>query len=94
LPELEAVELVLALELVAAALEPEVALELLELDEPHAASDSATAARPATVAILPRESNPAVLLMCGAPSSASSAALVDHPVPSQLFTGAWRGDKQ
>jgi hypothetical protein len=43
---------------------------------------------PATLAILPRESNPAVPLMCGAPSSASSAAPRPRPARClfQVFT--------
>jgi hypothetical protein len=62
LPELAAVELV------AAALEPELELlvalvvELL-LDDPQAATASTTAARPATVATDPREWDRAVLLI-------------------------------
>jgi hypothetical protein len=98
LPEPLLLELVLALvlvvlALVAAAFDPVLVLELD--DDPHAASNSATAARPATLAVLPRESNPAVILMCGAPSSASSAAVPPtYPVPSHMSTGAWRGNKQ
>jgi hypothetical protein len=78
----------LALEAGAAALEPVLALVLLELDDdPHAASRSAAAAKPARLAVLPRESNPAVLLMSGAPSSASSAATrPTRSVPSHMFT--------
>ena len=77
LPEPPLLELVLDVALldpVDAALEPVLELALLELDDdPHAPSASASATTPATLAILPRESNPAVPLMCGAPSSASSA---------------------
>ena len=78
-PELELVEL--ELELVAAAgaaaLELALLVELLD-DDPHAASVSAVAARPATVATHPRERNRAVLLMCGSPSSASSTPACTH----------------
>jgi hypothetical protein len=99
LPELLlllALEVLLA-ELLAEPVAAELALALLlELDDdPHAASRSAAAARPATLAILPRESLPAVLLMCGTPSSTSSAAALSlSPVSSLVFTEAWRGDKQ
>jgi hypothetical protein len=79
-PELEAVELVVLLALVAAAFAPEVALELLELDDPHAARDSDTAAKPTAIAILRRERNPAVILIWCAPSSASSGATPSNPL--------------
>jgi hypothetical protein len=70
LPELLLVVLEALLEPVAAGLDAVLELD----DDPHAASRSATAARPATVATHPGDRNRAVVLMCDSPSSAAYAA--------------------
>jgi hypothetical protein len=70
-PLLVVLEALLELLLVPAAAAFELVLVLELDDDPHAASRSATAARPATVATHPGDRYRAVVLMCGSPSSAA-----------------------
>jgi hypothetical protein len=88
-PLLVVLEALLELLLVPAAAAFELVLVLELDDDPHAASRSATAARPATVATHPGDRYRAVVLMCGSPSSAASGA---RPFTSELLqrVQAWR----
>jgi hypothetical protein len=90
LPELEAVELVVLLALVAAGFAAELVVELLELDDPHAARNSVTAATPTDITVLlrVRERDPAVLLMGVLPPRPRPAKPRRiRSVPSHLSTG-------